>query len=219
DNQDDKDYNEKEPNTSYTTVHSTLMSARPLIDSSRPGLEEHMDEKKPRKSRQTTYYIDVDSQSYNTSGISSDATGHDRFRTVRPRRRPPYSAAGSSVNDPPASLLAAMESPLPYPKLEKAGPYLTIAALQAYTILTVVRCLADSTWIELKFSGDKSGGKKGEDIMPHWGAIGRREKWFLGFAIAFTLMSCVGVTLRIMDRMTWLKRTPVVGAYLQGKNS
>ncbi|KAI1311285.1 hypothetical protein EDD11_003531 [Mortierella claussenii] len=131
-------------------------------------------------------------------------------------QRPPHSYSASiprSTDDPPRSLLDGLDStPTLHPKLEKAGPYLTISALQAYTILTVVRCLADPTWIVLRTSSDKSGGQ--EDLAL-WGAITRRERWFLGCAIGFTLMSCLGVTLRIMDTMVWSRRVPLICTYLQ----
>ncbi|KAF9114116.1 Potassium channel [Mortierella sp. AM989] len=159
-------------------------------------------------------------------------TGHDRsvkqtnnFSTEerQGRRRREYESnmerarqsalsIGSSTIDPPRSLLKGMESPMPHLRLEKAGSYLSIAALQAYTILTVVRCLADPTWIELTSSSDKSGGREG---LAPGGTIGKRERWFLGCAIMFTLLSCIGVTLRIMDKLAWLRRGPVISAYFQ----
>lgn len=103
---------------------------------------------------------------------------------------------------------------IPHPKLEKAGPYLMIGALQAYTILTVVRCLADSTWMVMRSSDDKSGGR--EDVA-HMGEIGVKEKILLGCSIAFMALSCAGFTLRIMDKLPWLRRIPVIAAALQCK--
>ncbi|ORZ26581.1 hypothetical protein BCR41DRAFT_202056 [Lobosporangium transversale] len=41
------------------------------------------------------------------------------------------------------------------------------------------------------------------------------EKVFLACAIVFTMLSCIGVTLRIMDRAPWLRRIPVITAYLE----
>src|SRR5689334_19831214 len=64
----------------------------------------------------------------------------------------------SNNNNQPASSLpytpftsmhrATAATGLPHPRLEKVGPYLAIATLQAYTVLTVVRCLADPIWIK-----------------------------------------------------------------------
>ncbi|KAF9436802.1 hypothetical protein BGZ76_002944 [Entomortierella beljakovae] len=124
----------------------------------------------------------------------------------------------SSMNDPPRSLFAGVDSSMAIYnfRLEKAGIYLAIAALQAYTILSAVRCLADPTWIELTTSSDVSGGREG---LAPGGDINTKEKWFLGFAIGFTLVSCIGVTLRILDKSAWLHRVPVITvitAYLQG---
>jgi len=99
---------------------------------------------------------------------------------------------------------------LPHPKLEKVGPYLTIATLQAYTVLTVVRCLADPVWI-IPRSGTEDPSRTAE--------IGSLEKSFLACAIAFTMLSCLGVTLRILDKFTFLRQIPVVTAYLEGKKT
>ncbi|KAG0003686.1 Potassium channel [Modicella reniformis] len=87
-----------------------------------------------------------------------------------------------------------------------------IGALQAYTILTAVRCIAEPAWIVLETSTDKSGSRP-DPSQP--GVISEKERWFLAFAIAFTLMSCAGVTLRVMDKLPWLRRISVFGAYLQ----
>ncbi|KAF9390696.1 Potassium channel [Podila verticillata] len=109
-------------------------------------------------------------------------------------------------------LIPAMNRPtvssLPHPRLQKIAPYLTIATLQAYTVLTVVRCLADPAWIVLKEGDDKSVPTKTLDI-------GELEKSFLACAIAFTMASCLGVTLRILDKFPWLRKIPVMTAYLE----
>ncbi|KAF9408860.1 Potassium channel [Podila epigama] len=108
--------------------------------------------------------------------------------------------------------IAAMNRPniptLPHPRLEKVAPYLTIASLQAYTILTVVRCLADPVWIVHRNTGDRNAPTHGTEI-------GQLEKSFLACAIAFTMVSCLGVTLRILDKFSWLKKIPVMTAYLE----
>ncbi|KAF9956591.1 Potassium channel [Mortierella alpina] len=105
---------------------------------------------------------------------------------------------------------ATAASGLPHPRLEKVGPYLAIASLQAYTVLTVVRCLADPVWIDVRRSAETPEG--GSPIQAE---IGHLEKSFLACAIAFTMLSCVGVTLRILDKLSWLKRIPVITAYLE----
>ena len=122
----------------------------------------------------------------------------------------------SSMGDPPQSLLYYLEpTAIPHPTLTKTGPYLMIAALQAYTILTVVRCFCEPTWIVHESSVDKSGST--EDPL-HPGTIGRKERWFLILAIVFTLTSCASFTLRVMDKLPWLRRISVLGAYLQSKS-
>ncbi|KAK3818640.1 MAG: hypothetical protein J3Q66DRAFT_175780 [Benniella sp.] len=110
-----------------------------------------------------------------------------------------------------ASFRPTFTSTLPHPRLEKVAPYLTIATLQAYTVLTVVRCLADPVWIVVK-----SGKEKNSEPPAHIAEIGSLEKSFLACAIGFTMLSCLGVTLRIMDKLPWLRRIPVVTAYLEG---
>lgn len=114
----------------------------------------------------------------------------------------PYTA---SFNRP------TITSTLPHPRLEKVGPYLTIATLQAYTVLTVVRCLADPVWIVLR-----SGHEKNSEAPTHVAEIGSLERSFLACAIGFTMLSCLGVTLRILDKLPWLRKIPVVTAYLEG---
>ncbi|KAF9953646.1 Potassium channel [Mortierella alpina] len=104
---------------------------------------------------------------------------------------------------------ATPTSGLPHPRLEKVGPYLAIATLQAYTVLTVVRCLADPVWIVVR-----TGAENPTD-SPIQAEIGHLEKSFLACAIAFTMLSCVGVTLRILDKLSWLRRIPVITAYLE----
>ncbi|CAO3564209.1 unnamed protein product [Mortierella alpina] len=126
----------------------------------------------------------------------------------------------SNNNNHPASSLpfnpissmhrATATSGLPHPRLEKVGPYLAIASLQAYTVLTVVRCLADPVWIDVRRSAETPVA--GSPIQAE---IGHLEKSFLVCAIAFTMLSCVGVTLRILDKLSWLKRIPVITAYLE----
>ncbi|KAF9346822.1 hypothetical protein BGX26_001666 [Mortierella sp. AD094] len=106
-----------------------------------------------------------------------------------------------------------IKSTLPHPKLEKVGPYITIATLQAYTVLTVVRCLADPAWIVLKSGNNTTtDGSNPTQLVE----IGLLERVFLSCAIWFTMLSCAGVTLRIMDKLPWLRRIPVITAYLEG---
>ncbi|KAF9551206.1 Potassium channel [Mortierella hygrophila] len=111
-----------------------------------------------------------------------------------------------SFERPRASSRPILARSLPHPKLEKVAPYLTIATLQAYTVLTVVRCLADPVWIVPR-SGNEDPVRTAE--------IGSLEKSFLACAIAFTMLSCLGVTLRILDKFTFLRQIPVVTAYLE----
>ncbi|KAG0301042.1 Potassium channel [Dissophora globulifera] len=99
-----------------------------------------------------------------------------------------------------------IRQPLSHPRLEKVGPYLAIATLQAYTVLTVVRGLADPVWIVYKNGGQPPTGVA---------EIGGLEKIFLALAIGFTMLSCLGVTLRILDKLPWLRKIPVITAYLE----
>ncbi|KAG0056410.1 Potassium channel [Gryganskiella cystojenkinii] len=133
-----------------------------------------------------------------------------------------FSSSTGSLTDPEpmTSLINPMETPLipesiPHPRLSKVWPYLTITALEAYTVMTVVRCLADPTWIVLKSSRDKTGGGHQDPLTLKMGLIGRKEKIWLACAIAFSIVNCIGVTLRIMDRMRWLRRTMVLSSYMQ----
>ncbi|KAF9136924.1 Potassium channel [Mortierella sp. GBA39] len=112
-----------------------------------------------------------------------------------------------SFERPRASSHPILARSQPHPKLEKVGPYLTIATLQAYTVLTVVRCLADPVWIVPRSGNEDPIGTA---------EIGSLEKSFLACAIAFTMLSCLGVTLRILDKFTFLRQIPVVTAYLEG---
>ncbi|KAG0369926.1 hypothetical protein BC939DRAFT_473594 [Gamsiella multidivaricata] len=123
--------------------------------------------------------------------------------------RPPNDTSGNSL----PHRLNSMNRPtitvsLPQPRLEKVGPYLAIATLQAYTVLTVVRCLADPAWI---VNRDKNAPSDAN----HMAEIGSLEKVFLACAIAMTMLSCLGVTLRILDKLPWLRRISVVTAYLE----
>ncbi|KAF9933154.1 Potassium channel [Mortierella alpina] len=155
-----------------------------------------------------------DSRSCTPYSVSDHGSGRGGGRGGGPgtsNNKPEASStySSSTYSTPPSE---TDTEPRAHPKLVKAGPYLTVAALQAYTILTVVRCLADPTWIVLKTNDDKSGGRENKINL---GMIGTVERWCLSFAIAFTLLSCLGVTLRIMDKMAWLRRVPVVCAYFQ----
>ncbi|KAF9576294.1 Potassium channel [Mortierella alpina] len=147
------------------------------------------------------------SEDHGSGSGRSARGGTTKMRNNKPEAPSTYSS--STYDTPPSE---SDTEPKAHPKLVKAGPYLTIAALQAYTILTVVRCLADPTWIVLKTNDDKSGGRENKINL---GTIGPVERWCLSFAIVFTILSCLGVTLRIMDRMAWLRRVPVVCAYFQ----
>ncbi|KAF9128865.1 hypothetical protein BGW39_004678 [Mortierella sp. 14UC] len=124
---------------------------------------------------------------------------------------PPDSSANSTIS-PDSTLGPPIDINQPRPRLEQVGPHIATATIQAYNILTVVRSVADPTWMVLKTSSDKSGGKDNGD---HMGRIGKFETIFLGLAVVCSLLSCVGFTLRIMDRMTWIRRAPVLTSYLQ----
>ncbi|KAG0330395.1 Potassium channel [Dissophora globulifera] len=183
----------------------------------------HQNERRHIVYEDGTHYPQHHSRHYQYEAGDRNAMDYapSRRRRGRDRRIGPLpdarnSIAGSSVNNPPPPLLSSMYSPHPQPKLERAGPYLTIAALQAYTILTVVRCMADPTWIEFETRGITSERR---EYAADWGTIGNRERWLLGSTIMFTLLSCIGVTLRIMDKLAWLRRTFVISACLQAMAS
>lgn len=159
------------------------------------------DDGTPRVSQSNDYERAVDS-SITTNDVHGLNRVNDRLGNAFSGNALPYTA---SFNRP------TFTSTLPHPRLEKVAPYLTIATLQAYTVLTVVRCLADPTWIVPK-KVDK------DNTLPtHVAEIGSLEKTFLACAIGFTMLSCLGVTLRIMDKLLWLRRIPVITAYLEGK--
>ncbi|KAI1315057.1 Potassium channel [Mortierella claussenii] len=124
-----------------------------------------------------------------------------------------HQGSRESCTDPNAMNRPTIAASIPHPRLEKVGPYLIIATLQAYTVLTVVRCLADPVWIVLKSGGGKTDG--GPKNVTHLAEIGKMEKSFLACAIACTMLSCAGVTLRILDKLPWLRRIPVITAYLE----
>jgi len=126
---------------------------------------------------------------------------------------PPHPAEAQQPTLFPSMHRGNLSSAVPHPRLEKVGPYLAIATLQAYTILTVVRCLADPVWIVIR-TGNDGPNRTPKDVQH--AEIGQLEKSFLACAIAFTMLSCVGVTLRILDKFPWLRRIPVITAYLEG---
>lgn len=191
-------------NSSRPTICSIPIEAHPLVDCSWFGSEDYENEKTGAHHRTSNASRRHPKQDY--------AKMHSTASTS-----PSSESSFSSINDyPPSPFTANMNGHLPHPKLEKVGPYMTIASLQAYTILTVVRCLADPTWIVLQTSDDKSGG---QENFTEAGMIGKTERWLLGCAIAFTMLSCLGVTLRIMDKFIWLRRVPVICAYFQCKEN
>ncbi|KAI8359328.1 hypothetical protein B0O80DRAFT_423292 [Mortierella sp. GBAus27b] len=154
----------------------------------------------PRISQTIDRERGLDSSISNYNDVS--ATGrasNDRLGNGYSGNALPYTA---SFNRP------TITSTLPHPRLEKVGPYLTVATLQAYTVLTVVRCLANPVWI-------RSGHDRNNGPVTHVAEIGSLERIFLACAIGFTMLSCLGVTLRIMDKLLWLRKIPVITAYLE----
>jgi hypothetical protein len=101
----------------------------------------------------------------------------------------------------------------PRPKLSQVGPHIATATIQSYNILTVVRALADPTWMVLKTSDDKMG----KDDSDHMGHIGKFETIALALAVFCAFLSCIGFSLRIMDRLPWIRRAPVITSYLQSR--
>lgn len=149
--------------------------------------------------------------------LTSPKISLNQDRAYNPDQHSDHGGDGQAYNySSRPHLIPAMNRPtvssLPHPRLEKIAPYLTIATLQAYTVLTVVRCLADPAWIVLR-DGDNKG------VPTQTLDIGELEKSFLACAIAFTMASCLGVTLRILDKFPWLRKIPVMTAYLEGKGN
>ena len=64
-----------------------------------------------------------------------------------------------------------------------------------------------------------SNDKMGKDDSDHLGHIDKFESIFLALAIACAFLSCIGFSLRIMDRLTRFRKAPVVTSYLQSKLS
>ncbi|KAF9941918.1 Potassium channel [Modicella reniformis] len=163
-------------------------------------LKSNSNDASPRVSQSNDQEGPLETSTTNNNNNNVNAINHvvnDRFGNTS--HVLPY---GSTFNRP------TITSSLPHPRLEKVGPYLTIATLQAYTILTVVRCLADPIWIVR--TNEKTGS-----APTHVAEIGNLEKIFLACAIGFTMLSCVGVTLRILDKLPWFRKIPVITAYLE----
>ncbi|KAF9280243.1 Potassium channel [Mortierella alpina] len=213
-------------------IQHILSEGHRLVESSEFGSEQYDNEKNDvhksasitprRRSKVTPASVvafsstldESDARSFTPYSVSDHGSGSGRSggggaRTRNHKPEAPSTYSSSTYDTPPSE---TDTEPRAHPKLVKAGPYLTIAALQAYTILTVVRCLADPTWIVIMTNDDKSGGTENKINL---GMIGTLERWCLSCAIAFTILSCLGVTLRIMDKLAWLRRVPVVCAYFQ----
>lgn len=127
---------------------------------------------------------------------------------------PPESSSNSSIS-PDSTLGPPIDINQPRPRLSQVGPHIAAATIQSYNILTVVRAVADPTWMVLKSSNDKLG----KDDSDHMGHIDKFEIIFLALAIACAFLSCIGFSLRIMDRLTWIRKAPVVTSYLQSRLS
>ncbi|KAG0201622.1 hypothetical protein BGX28_005591 [Mortierella sp. GBA30] len=208
-------------------IYPILSEGHPIVEGSEFGTEQYDNEKSdvcksasitPRRGRTkataapaTVVTFSSTPDHFSDPDRTIRGIGSEHYYKPEIPSTPSFSSLHSSVYGTSPSDTGSSE-PRPHPKLVKAGPYLTIAALQAYTILTVVRCLADPTWIVLMSNDDKSGGRENTISL---GLIGRVERWCLACAIAFTILSCLGVTLRIMDKMAWLRKVPVICAYFQ----
>lgn len=146
--------------------------------------------------------------------LTSPKNSLSQDRAYNPDRHSDHGGNGHIHNSSSGPhLIPAMNRPtvstLPHPRLQKIWPYLTIATLQAYTVLTVVRCIADPQWVVLKYDD------KNEPLVTL--SIGKLEKSFLACAIASTMASCLGVTLRILDKFPRFRKISVMVAYLEGK--
>ncbi|KAF9332005.1 Potassium channel [Podila minutissima] len=202
------------PNTVFQQRHRHRPSIHPILEEGRRisrafrgwNAQDNLYEKDTSDTNSTLTSFDGYAGSQYSDGksfISSDTDGSFHRNAA---------SSTKSYNPSIAPMDSSPADSIPHAKLEKAGPYLTIGALQAYTCMTVVRCLADSTWMVMRTSDDKSGGRVNEANM---GEIGVKEKIMLGLCVGFMVLSCVGFTLRIMDKLPWLRRIPVIAAVLQ----
>ncbi|KAG0327220.1 Potassium channel [Podila humilis] len=149
---------------------------------------------------------------YDTTDTSSTLTSYTNYSNGKSYNTSNTRETSKSYDPSLSPMDANRSDSIPHPRLQKVLPYVTIGALQAYTTLTVVRCVADPTWFVLKENDDKTGGG---DNSTHSGKIGLVERMLLGFTVAFMFLSCVGFTLRITDRAPWFRRIPVISAVLQ----
>ncbi|KAF9153773.1 hypothetical protein BG015_002650 [Linnemannia schmuckeri] len=204
--------------SSKPLIRSILYEGHRLVDSADFGSEAYEDEK--NDSRLCT---SVSARQGLHSSNSNNSNKNKKVARQGPDNTalrggggagldPPESSANStSTISPDPTLGPPVDVNQPRPRLAQVGPHIVIATIQSYNILTVVRAVADPSWMVLKSSDDKLG----EDDSDHLGYIDKFEIIFLALAIICAFLSCIGFTLRIMDRLTWIRKAPVVTAYLQ----
>ncbi|KAF8943013.1 hypothetical protein BGZ47_005907 [Haplosporangium gracile] len=216
---------EQSPAVSNITSSSSKSLIRPiphkehrLVDSSDFGSEAYEDEKNDiRLSTSVSAQRGLRSSNSNNTNKNKKAARQGSDNTTlrgsgEVGLEPLESSANStSTISPDPTLDPPVAVNQPRPKLAQVGPHIATATIQSYNILTVVRTVADPTWMVLKSSDDKLGN----DDSDHLGYIDKFEIIFLALAIVCAFLSCIGFSLRIMDRLTWIRKVPVATSYLQ----
>ncbi|OAQ29585.1 hypothetical protein K457DRAFT_19088 [Linnemannia elongata AG-77] len=205
--------------SSKPLIRPILHEGHRLVDSADFGSEAYEDEKNDiRLSTSVSARRDPRSPNSINSNNNNNKKGVARQGSDNTTLRgggggcldPPESSSNSTIS-PDSTLGPPVDLNQPRPRLSQVGPHIATATIQSYNILTVVRAVADPTWMVLKSSNDKLG----KDDSDHMGHIDKFEIIFLALAIACAFLSCIGFSLRIMDRLTWIRKAPVVTSYLQ----
>ncbi|KAF9934032.1 Potassium channel [Linnemannia zychae] len=198
-------------------IRPILSEGHRLVDSSEFGSESYEDEKNdirlstsitPRRHRDSSplsHKISKDTRPITENTTRSIGRGSGTESDLQ-------SSGTHSTISPDSSIGPPIDPNQPRPRLAQVGPHIATATIQAYNFLTVVRSIADPTWMVLKTSNDKSGA---QDDGIHLGTIGKFEIIFLALSVVCSLLSCIGFTLRVMDRMSWIRKVPIITSYLQ----
>ncbi|KAF9125320.1 Potassium channel [Mortierella sp. GBA39] len=192
--------------SSRPLIRPILLEGHPLVDSADFGSEAYEDEKNDiRLSSSVSAQRNLRSPKSNNNDNNNKKVAHQgsdntTLRGGRGGDLNPSESSSNSTISPDSTLGPPVDVHHPRPKLSQVGPHIATATIQSYNILTVVRAVADPTWMVLKSSNDKMG----KDDSDHLGHIDKFVTIFLALAIACAFLSCIGFSLRIMDRLTWI---------------
>ncbi|KAG9067466.1 Potassium channel [Linnemannia hyalina] len=189
--------------SSRPLIRPILLEGHRLVDSADFGSEAYEDEKNDiRLSSSVSARRDPRSpKSNNNKKVAHQGSDNTTLRGGRGRDLNPPESSSNSTISPDSTLGPPVDANQPRPRLCQVGPHIAIATIQSYNILTVVRAVADPTWMVLKSSNDKIGKDDGD----HLGHIDKFVTIFLALAITCAFLSCIGFSLRIMDRLTWIR--------------